>query len=836
MKTVFLTTVALVVLPWSVSAQQPVASAEATALRACVAHAERGQADSAAKVGKTAEALYRKRIATNPRDVEALVGAARALSQCLVPSANFISQGELSHDAMEMLEQVIELQPTHWLARYVLASIAYRSPAFLGRGKIAAQHFDELLRQQGDRTDDPMYARVFELRGMQLSRSGQADSARSLWTRGAKLFPNDSALSALLTKAGGPKPAAPDVSATTLQTVRVVATAAPTEAPVPSTRELPRSQIVTTAGGTADLFQAVQTQPGATHVSEGSDVYTRGGDAAETSLLVNGGRLLSLSRFEGLSGSMFGALEPFVVKSVKYSTGGFSVRHGNALSGIIDIETDGRPRERQMRAGLSLVQASGTMRLPAGKRIGGWVSGRASQTAALLATHGRTAEFDGSPHSEEVVASLIAAPSPMSEFRATTIVERDDSRRFVRAAGWRGPFHSAGDTRALILTSRWVSSSLPLTLRSSVTGSSRSSDWSFGVLSRERDERSALARVDAEWQATPFIVIRGGVEDGAFTRRDRGTLPTSPSVAVGSPMRELDDERTSANQHSGYTEGELTRGATVVVLGVRTDRLPGERDVTLDPRLAVSTRRGDWTARVSGGLFHQGRWRAEPAIPDRGTPSGLAREARHLILGLERDKSSSTLRAEAFIKRYDDYRAFGSGPQITASNVRGLDLLAQRRASSRMTGWLGYSYLHADATLADGQVVRSPFDITHSFTGSTTVTLNADWSIGTTARYGTGQPITPIVGGTTSTSGRVDPVYGAVTSERLPHYARLDARLMRFIRTPHFLLTTFVEALNLTNRHNVSGVSYDASYRSRESMHTFFATRTLVAGGEFQFR
>src|SRR5205814_7315161 len=130
---------------------------------------------------------------------------------------------------------------------------------------------------------------------------------------------------------------------------------------------------------------------------------------------------------------------------------------------------------------------------------------------------------------------------------------------------------------------------------------------------------------------------------------------------------------------------------------------------------------------------------------------------------------------------------------------------------------------------------RSPFDVTHSLTGSVTVHVTDDWSIGSTTRYGTGRPFTPIVGAT-GMPGQPVPAYGALNSERLPEYARLDARLMRFTRRPAFLMTTFVEAINITNRHNVAGYTYDAQYSTREATHSFFATRTIVVGGEFQFR
>jgi tetratricopeptide (TPR) repeat protein len=835
------------------ASEAPQVSRELAALRECVALADAGKGTDAAQSGMVAASLYMKRVEQNPRDAEALVGAARAKSQCLTPSASFMQQGELSAEAMELLERALDVQADHWLARYVLASIAYRSPSFLGRGKRAAKEFDELLRQQGDRIDNPMFARVFAMRGIQLSKAGQADSARALWERGARLFPDDAELQRLARGSHvardttvRPPPStdssvarvsldsASSVSSATLEAVQVRATSTPSRAPLPSIKDVTRSQVLLTAGGAADVMQAVQMQPGATRVGEGGDIYTRGGDATETALIVNGGRILSLARFEGLNGSMFGALEPFVVKSVRYSSGGFSARHGNALSGVLEIETDGRPVERSSRAGLSLVQASGTVRAPFNTKVGGWISGRVSHTGALLQTHGRTDEFSGAPQSQELIASLIVAPTPFAELRASAVVEHDDSRRLMSAAGWRGAFQSEGDTRAVMLSARWMSSKVPLIVRSSVTGSSRSNAWAFGILERDRREHSQLARVDAEWQASR-LMLRAGVEQGTHTRNDRGVVPSTGSVAEGSPVHVLENLRSAATQVGVYAEAEAAKGRLSVIAGARADRLPGENEVTFDPRLAVSARFGSWTTRLSGGLFHQGRWRGDVAIPDAGTPSGLALTARHLVAGVERETSTSLIRAEAFAKRYSDYRAFGAGPALARIDTRGIDLIAQQM-SGAVTGFVGYSLLDATSQLATGERVRGAFDVTHSITASATRVLNANWSVGSTLRYGTGVPRTPIIGGSTRSDGRIEPVYGAIMSDRLPDYARLDARVMRYIRFPNVLLTTYAEILNIGNRGNVTTWTYGPTYTSREPVHTFFAKRTVVIGGELMFR
>ncbi len=804
------------------------------ALSACASLAAARNAPEAAIAGKLAKELFDAQLARSPKDVEAMVGLARTLSQCLLPAADLAGQGELSGQAIELLQNALAVDVRHFTARFVLASIYLQSPSFLGRMPLAAKELDVLLEQHGDRNDNPRYARVFEMRGGMLSRAKMEDSARVLWSRGRKLFPTDSALKALA-PVDAPAPPAPSQSSASLATMRVVASATAPAAAAPSVQQINRSRILMTAGGTADVMQAVQMQAGATRVAEGSDVYTRGGGASETALLVDGGRVPSLSRFEGLSGGMFGVLDPFIVKAVRYSSGGFSARHGNALSGVLEIETDGRPRERELRAGLSMAQGSFTVRAPISRTVGAWASGRLANSGVILATHGRRAEFASSPHSEDVIASLIANPSTTSELRATVMAEQDDSRRIVNAAGWEGPFHSAGGARSVLLSSRWMPGDAPVVVRNSIAGASRTSAWTFGVLERDRVDRTLIARSDVEWAAQPDVTVRGGIEHGRFSRLETGSLPTTNRVGDGAPSRVLDGDARATMQLGAYGEAELTRPGTSLLVGMRADRLPGETDVTIDPRASVSTRRGAWTTRLGGGVFHQGRWQSAPAIPDPATPAGAPRVAHHVIAGIEHE-GITTLRVEAFDKRYGDYVALGAGPQITNLAARGADLIARRALGSRLAAWASYSLLSARVRLADGRDARSPYDITHTGTASITATFNPEWSIGATARYGTGAPITPVTGATLSAGGGYAPVYGSVTSERLPAYARLDMRVMHFARTPTFMLTSFLEVINATNRANVASVTYDASYQNRQSMLSFFSSRTLVAGAELQRR
>jgi hypothetical protein len=602
----------------------------------------------------------------------------------------------------------------------------------------------------------------------------------------------------------------------------------------PGQLALSRAQVITTPGGMADVFQALQLQPGVTRATEGSDLYTRGGDPAETPTVVDGGRTLAASRFEGLNGGLFGALDPQVVRAVRFSAGGFSARFGNALSGVLDVETDGRPRRAAARAGVNTVQAGATLRRPVGARAGAWGTVRASNAGAMLHMHGRAAEFAGAPWSLESMGGFVAEPRPGTELRAVALVERDRARRVVDAGGLVAPYASGGDTRLLVLNGRTIAPRAPVLLRANVTVAERGTQARFGVLARDRREQSALARADVEWMPGA-ATLRGGVEGGVLARRERGRLPTTPLLVPGAPSAAVDAD-AAARQLGGYVEAERPLGARLAVMGgVRADLLPGERAATVDPRVAVLWRDGAWTARVATGLYHQGRWRPLPTVPSPGTPGSVPTAARHLTAGLERD-GALRWRVEGFHKQYGRYVPLGAGPPVARGAAQGVDVVAQRAPGGRWSGWAGYSYLHARLDLADGRRVRSPVDVTHALTGVATAQVGGRWTLGTTARYATGLPYTPVVGATATPLGFALPTYGAPLGARLPGYARLDARVTRLVPTPRGFLAAYAEVLNVLDRANVQSYTYDAGYAVRRPVTGFFGARTFIVGVELQPR
>ncbi|HED07121.1 MAG TPA: hypothetical protein ENI57_03295, partial [Ignavibacteria bacterium] len=101
--------------------------------------------------------------------------------------------------------------------------------------------------------------------------------------------------------------------------------------------------VLTTPGGAADIFQSLKTMPGLTQVSESAELYVRGGDPSETVTLINQAAVYHPYTYESAYGGLFSNINTGAVKSIYFSSGGFSVKYGNALSGVLDIETKNEP-------------------------------------------------------------------------------------------------------------------------------------------------------------------------------------------------------------------------------------------------------------------------------------------------------------------------------------------------------------------------------------------------------------------------------------------------------------------------------------------------------------
>ncbi len=222
-----------------------------------------------------------------------------------------------------------------------------------------------------------------------------------------------------------------------------------------------------------------------------------------------------------------------------------------------------------------------------------------------------------------------------------------------------------------------------------------------------------------------------------------------------------------------------------------------------------------------------GRHNQAPAIEESlrgvGNPNLGRLRSTHAALGVsQRLAGGWTWKAEVYGKRFEDlvisdpttqYRNGASG------TARGLELLVKHDAgsASKFSGFAALSLAQARRRNEQtGEQFAFSYDQPVTLTLVGQYKQNDRWSYGLKWSYHSGAPYTPITGTSTFADGRVRPLYGAINSQRVPDYHRLDLRVdAKF--SPR--LTAYAELINAYARKNVAGYSYSADYKTREETY-----------------
>jgi outer membrane cobalamin receptor len=112
--------------------------------------------------------------------------------------------------------------------------------------------------------------------------------------------------------------------------------------------------IYTNAGAGGDIVGAIQTLPGTQRVAEQTGLFVRGGDANE-SLVIIDGMSVQNAFFSNIPGvAQRSRFTPFQFKGVSFSSGGYSVRYGQALSSILELNTLDLPEKSTISANINM--------------------------------------------------------------------------------------------------------------------------------------------------------------------------------------------------------------------------------------------------------------------------------------------------------------------------------------------------------------------------------------------------------------------------------------------------------------------------------------------------
>jgi hypothetical protein len=364
-------------------------------------------------------------------------------------------------------------------------------------------------------------------------------------------------------------------------------------------------------------------------------------------------------------------------------------------------------------------------------------------------------------------------------------------------------------------------------------------------------EDNTKLRVDVEKDLDENLRVLFGTE----AERD-AYVSNITRLGQSAPQEEF-QQTNAVLRVGGYAETEAKLGrAWLVSAGVRADyhRVEGVRSerLAIDPRLSVRYALAEcWNLRASWGVYSQFA-NAYSYHPVAGNAALRPQSAEHHILSIDYQEDQWMVRVEAYNKLYRGLvlaSAATTLDNLGAGYARGVDVFMKYGAYlvTPTSGWVSYSYLQARRTqtlVNHGEQVYedapSPFDLTHNLTvvfkqqiASGFVSAADNLAAGFTARYGTGAPITPIVGGERQADGSYLPIYGGIGSERLADNVRLDVNASYYTPFEAFgtvgTLVVFASVNNVTNTLRAIAVDYSRDYSQRVERLSL-SRRTFVAG------
>lgn len=327
--------------------------------------------------------------------------------------------------------------------------------------------------------------------------------------------------------------------------------------------------------------------------------------------------------------------------------------------------------------------------------------------------------------------------------------------------------------------------------------------------------------------ASDHTVLIGGslrrlIADVDLDANDPRCTEFDPNCDLSSAARVRTVQRVAANFADAYVTDRwqfLPNWAANV--GLRWSQDGYLKRSYLEPRLGLEWQATPSTLVSAGWGRHNEFPEGSQVARDIGNPMLRHLESTQGVIGVnQRVGSDWSWKLEAYQKRFENLVV--ADPAVNYVNggsgeSRGVELLIKREPRARLSGFLALSVAEAKRR-NDLTGERFPFDYDQPVVATWVMSYkaSAEWQVGFRWTFHSGSPTTPVVGAGTFPDGRVRPLYGAINSERLPNYHRLDLRADRSITSN---LSLYVELINAYGRKNIAGYTYDANWANREPVY-----------------
>jgi len=572
--------------------------------------------------------------------------------------------------------------------------------------------------------------------------------------------------------------------------------------------------IVTTAGANADVVKAIEMLPGTQQTGTENGLFVRGGDASELSILVDE-MVVQNAFFSGPPGvatrSRFGA---FQYQGVSFSSGGYSARYGQALSGVLELNTTDLPDKSTVNLGVNMagLYASGTKKWKKSALDIGGSYNNLTPFYGLATTNFKfyspPVGYNGNlryvwkPNKDGILKisangsytnSGIAIPNPYTAVQNATspylyaFAGLPDTVDFIT----RDQYYYTNASYKQLFKDKF-------SLYTAASYSLDSTKNKFGTVPiNEKDQRAQFRIEGKDYFTSRLNLLVGGEVQNYSISKD-----------FDSAYRQNYKE----TQLAGYTELEWTPINMIAIRpGLRYEHSALLNKDDIAPRISMAIKTSAHSQiSLASGLFYQD---PEDLYLLAGLRPGM-QEAIHYIANWQYTKDDRTLRIEGYYKKYEHlilehdstydpnaYRIITQSTIVDNSGygyAEGAELFFRdKKTVKNLDYWISYSYIDTKR-----KYENFPTEATPTFIANNNLSLVAKYFVdkwqtnfSATYSYASGRPY-------------YNPNNPTFLGDKTPDFNNLALTVAYLHSFGKWFTVFYLSIDNITNQHNIFGYRY----------------------------
>ena len=589
-----------------------------------------------------------------------------------------------------------------------------------------------------------------------------------------------------------------------------------------------------------DPIRVTQRLPGTAASGTSAVAHFRGGEASEIGIMLNGQWLFDPFHIRDYQ-NIFSAIDARAIEGVEVYTGGFPVRYGDRMSGLVLMDSLDSEKSRHTEIGVSVFNTSFLAAGDDNDRSWLFSARRGNLDLVIDPKFGQPSYFDafGEYTFEITPNTRLSVNALYADDQVKLVLETDPAEREQVTSD------TSNAQLWLRLDSSWSPTLASSTVLSMVDysnvreGYANDPEKLIAAVTDERDVRQFALRQDWAWSPSQRHRMQWGIHVayGEANYSYAGSAEYFGLQAIYLDQQaELSRSLVADPKGGSYALYVSDRWRlsprAVLEWGLRWDDQTYtdlSSDSQLSPRLNMMFRPWKKTElRFSVGRYHQSQAVHSLQIEDGITNFWPAQRADHLIVGLKHLTASNTaIRLEAFEKDIRDvrprfenlYDPLSLMPELAADRVRldpsrakarGVELSVDRTLDA-WSWWATYTWSKVTDRI-DGRDVPRSWDQRHAAQGGFAWNSEA-WNFSAAASIHSGWPRTNLALLEQGLDVDGEPIFVAVPGPRNefrhPTFASVDVRLSRKFKVRRGSLLAFVEISNLFNRRNVCCIDWD---------------------------